>query len=79
MVIQNIVISLSRKMLKRVGESKHPCFTQVDIWNQFSIVKDGTDGFIVELFYDAYQVVSDVVLPHVHMDYLLVTLKIFYT
>ena len=28
-------ISLSKKMLKRVGESKHPYHTPVEVWNHF--------------------------------------------
>ena len=32
--------------------------------SQSYIVNAGNAGFIVELFYDVYQVASDVVLPH---------------
>ena len=58
------IISFSRRMFKRVGESKQPCLTQGQVQNYSSTVNDSTAGFIVELFYDAYQVVSDVVMPH---------------
>jgi len=35
------VVICSRKMLKRQGDSKHPCLTPTDVWNQSSMLLSG--------------------------------------
>ena len=51
-------MSLSRHMLKRVGESRHPCRTAT------AVEEDCTGGFIIEVFDDSDMVGADVVLLH---------------
>ena len=58
---------LSRNMLKRVGESRHPCRTPTVVWNQSAMLlfdKDGTSGLVIEVFDDSDKVGADVVLLH---------------
>ena len=45
-------------MLKRVGESRHPCRTAT------AVEEDCTGGFIIEVFDDSDMVGADVVLLH---------------
>ena len=45
---------LSRNMLKRVGESKHPCRTPTVVRNQSPMLllkKDVTSGLVIECFF----------------------------
>ena len=55
---------LSRNMLKRVGESRHPCQTPTNVLNQSPIVveDDGTSGLVIDVFDDLDKVCTDVVL-----------------
>ena len=58
---------LSRNMLKRVGESRHPCRTPTVVWNQVSyaaVEEDGTSGLVIEVFDDLDKVGAHVVLLH---------------
>ena len=48
---------LSRNMLKRVGESRHPCRTPTASFNE-----DCTSGLVIEVFDDSDKVGADVVL-----------------
>ena len=48
-------------MLKRVGESRHPCQTPTIVWNQSP---DGTSGLVIEVFDHLDKVCADVVLLH---------------
>ena len=50
-------------MLKRVGESRHPCRTPTGVRNQSAAVEeDGTGGLVIEVFDDLDKVCADVVL-----------------
>ena len=49
---------LSRKMLKRVGESRHPCRTPTVVLNQ-----DCTLGLVIQIFNGSYDAGVDVVFP----------------
>ena len=53
-------------MLKRVGESRHPCQTPTNVLNQSPIVveDDGTSGLVIEVLDDFDKVCADVVLLH---------------
>ena len=56
---------LSRNMLKRVVESRHPCRTPIVVRNQSPMllsVEDGTSSLGVEVFGDLDKVCADVVL-----------------
>ena len=59
---------LSRNMLKRVGESRHPCRTPTVVRNQFPmlLLKSTalTSGLAIEVFDDLNKVGADVVLLH---------------
>ena len=46
-------------MLKRVGESRHPCRTPTG-----AVEEDGTSGLVIEVFDDSDKVCADVVLLH---------------
>ena len=50
-------------MLKRVGESRHPCRTPTVVRNQ-SPVLPLTSGLVIEVFDDLDKVCADVVLLH---------------
>ena len=54
---------LSRNMLKRVGESRHPCRTPTVDRNQSpaAVEEDGTSGLVIEVF-DDDKVCADVLL-----------------
>ena len=56
----------SRNMLKRMGESRHPCRTQTVVRNQCSmlLLKDCASGLVIEFFDDSDKVGADVVLLH---------------
>ena len=62
------VIILSRKTLKRVGESIHPCLTPTVVLNQsptYATIKtDCTSGLVVEFFNDLDQVGINVIKPN---------------
>ena len=52
-------------MLKRVGESRHPCPTPTVVQNQSPMLlveEDGTGGLDIEVFDDLDKVGADVVL-----------------
>ena len=53
-------------MLKRVGESRHPCRTPTAVRNQSpaAVEEDCTSGLVTEVFDDSDKVGADVVLPH---------------
>ena len=55
-------------MLKKVGESRHPCLTPTGVRNQshnYAVVEeDGTSGLVTEVFDDWDKVGADVV--HLH-------------
>ena len=55
-------------LLKRVGESRHPCRTPTVVRNQSLMLplneEDGTCGLGIEVFDDFDQVCADVVLLH---------------
>ena len=55
---------LSRNMLKRVGESRHPCRTPTVDRNQSpaAVEEDGTSGLVIEAFDDLDKVCADVLL-----------------
>ena len=58
---------LSRNMLKRVGESSHPCRTLNCCSEPISyaaVEEDGTSGLVIEVFDDLDKVGTDVVLLH---------------
>ena len=59
---------LSRNMLKRVGESRHPCRTPAVARNHAvsyaAVEEDGTSGLVIEVFDDLDKVSADVVLLH---------------
>ena len=46
-------MSLSRHMLKRVGESRHPCRTAT------AVEEDCTGGIVIQVFDDSDKVGSD--------------------
>ena len=59
---------LSRNMLKRLGESRHPCRTPTVFLEPVSyaaVDEDGTSGLVIEVFDDLDKVCADVVLLHV--------------
>ena len=52
-------------MLKRVGESIHPCRTPTVVWNQSPMLllkRTATSGLVAEVFDDLDKVGADVVL-----------------
>ena len=50
-------------MLKRVGESRHPCRTPtVEPVSYAAVEKDGTSGLVIEVFDDLDKVCADVLL-----------------
>ena len=54
-------------MLKRVGESRHPCRTPTVVRPRVSyaaVEEDGTSGHVTEVFDDLDKVCADVVLLH---------------
>ena len=57
---------LSRNVLKRVGESRHPCRTPTIVRNQSSsyaaVAENGTSDLVTEVFDDLDEVGADVVL-----------------
>ena len=57
---------LSRNMLKRVGESRHPCQTPTVVRNQSLMLplKRTALGLVIEVFDDLDKVCADVVLLH---------------
>ena len=57
---------LSRNMLKRVGESRHPCRTQTLFGTSllYCCKGGGTSGLVIEVFDISDKVGADVVLPH---------------
>ena len=50
-------------MLKRVGESRHPCQTPTVVRNQSAVRVDCTNGLVTEVFDNSDKVGGDVVLP----------------
>ena len=52
---------LSRNMLKRVGESRHPCQIPEPVFYA-AVEEDGTSGLVIEVFDDLDKVCADVVL-----------------
>ena len=60
-------------MLKRVGESRHPCWTPTVVQNQSknaAAEEDGTSGLVMEVFDDLDKVCADVVLLCMTLDFL---------
>ena len=55
---------LSRNILKRAGESRHPCRTPTVVRNYAAVEEDGTSGLVIEVFDDLDKVCADVVLLH---------------
>ena len=57
---------LSRNMLKRVGESRHPCQTPTVVRNQSLMLplKRTALGLVIEVFDDLGKVCADAVLFH---------------
>ena len=56
---------LSRNVLKRVGESRHPCRTPnccLEPVSYAAVEEDGTSGLVIEVFDDLDKVCADVVL-----------------
>ena len=53
---------LSRNVLKRMGESRHPCRTSTFVWN--SLLCYDTSGLVIEVFDDSDKVGAEVVLLH---------------
>ena len=56
---------LSRNVLKRVSESRHPCHPCCSEPVSYAAVEeDGTSGLVIEVFDDLDKVCADVVLLH---------------
>ena len=60
---------LSRNMLKRVCESRHPCLADSNCCSEpvssyAAVEEDGTSGLVIEVFDDLDKVCADVVLLH---------------
>ena len=58
---------LSRNMLKRVGESRHPCWTptvNLEPVSYAAVEEDCTSGPVIEVFDDSDKVGTEVVLLH---------------
>ena len=58
---------LSRNMLKRVGESRHPCRTPAVVQNQSPMLlfkRICSSDLVIEVFDDSGKVGADVVLLH---------------
>ena len=60
---------LSRKMLKRVGESRHPYRTHTVVLNHSPVLcaaieQDCTLGLVIQIFSGSYDAGIDVVFPH---------------
>ena len=53
-------------MLKRVGESRHPCrtLTSSEPVSYAAVEKDGTSGLVIEVLDDSDKVGSDILLLH---------------
>ena len=54
-------------MLKRVGESRHPCWTPTVVRNQSPMLllkRTATSGLVIEVFDDLDKFCADVVLLH---------------
>ena len=61
------VMILSRNMLKRVGERRHPCVTPTFFRNQppmLPVEEDCTGGLVIEMFNDSDRAGDDIILPH---------------
>ena len=60
-------MTLSRNMLKRVGESRHPCWTPPVVFESVSyavVEEGGISGLVKEVFDDLDKVCADIVLLH---------------
>ena len=55
---------LSRNMLKRVGESRHPCRTPTVVRNQSPMLLLKRTALVMEVFGDSDMVGADVVFLH---------------
>ena len=59
---------LSRNMLKRVCESRHPCLADSNCCSEpvsyAAVEEDGSGGLVIEVFDDLDKVCADVVLLH---------------
>ena len=55
---------LSGNILKRVGESRHPCQTPTVLWNQSSMLLLKMTALIIEVFDDLDNAGTDVLLRH---------------
>ena len=59
---------LSRNVLKRVGESRHPCRTPTVVWNQSPTLllkrTAPVSGLVIKVVNDSDKVGADVVLLH---------------
>ena len=58
---------ISRNMLKRMGESRHPCRTPAVVRNQSPMLllkRTALSGVVIEVFSDLDKVCADVVLLH---------------
>ena len=57
---------VSRKMLKRVGESRHPCRIPTEVLNHSpaAIEQDCTLGLVIQIFNGSYYAGVDVLFPH---------------
>ena len=57
---------LSRKMLKRAGESRHFCRTRTVVLHHCcaAIEQDYTLGLVIQIFSGSYDAGVDVVFPH---------------
>ena len=55
---------LSRNVLKRVGENRHPCRTNCcsEPVSYDAVEEDGTSGLVIEVFDDLDKVFADVLL-----------------
>ena len=54
-------------MLKRVDESRHPCWTPTVVFESVSyaaVEEDCTSGLVIEVFDDLDKVCADIVLLH---------------
>ena len=57
-MVKASVMMISRNIMKKVGESRHPCRTPTVVWNQFPMLllkktaaeEDCTSGLVIELF-----------------------------
>ena len=51
-------------MLKRVGVSRHPCWTLTVVQNQSLAEENNTSGLVTKFFDDLDKVGADIVLLH---------------